>query len=69
MNTSEGLRAIAQGTSQHSIKTVRIAEDLIPLLARTEVVMDDFSDSGIEQLSNKEIRALLKLIGDRLSNQ
>lgn len=84
----EELRAIAQGTPQHSVRTVRIAEDLIPLvnqlpatekarlaqyvvasLAQTDVVMDDFSGSGIEQLSNREIGALLKVIGDRLSNQ
>lgn len=84
----EELRAIAQGIPQSSVKTVQIAEDLIPLvnqlsatekarlaqyvvasLAQTDVVMDDFSGSGIEQLSNREIGALLKLIGDRLSNQ
>lgn len=84
----EELRAIAQGIPQSSVREVRIAEDLIPLvnqlpatekarlaqyvvasLAQTDVVLDDFSSSGIEQLSNREIGSLLKLIGDRLSNQ
>lgn len=84
----EELRAIAQGVPQSSIRSVRIAEDLIPLvnqlpvvekarlaqyliasLARTDVAMEEFSSSGIEQLSNREIGVLLRAIGDRLSNQ
>lgn len=84
----EELRAIAQGVPQSNIRSVCIAEDLIPLvnqlpvterarlaqyvvasLVQTDVVMEDFSSSGIEQLSNREIGMLLRAIGDRLSNQ
>ncbi len=51
-----------------AVERARLAQYVVASLVETGVVMEDLSGSGIGQLNNQEIGALLKVIGDRLCN-